>query len=262
MDTRAIKVFLACVLGGLVGSVVALSVHPYLWWVGLLAGGAVGYFSYEFKEVLRAIRVAAVFAWHQTLAAPDLIKSRRFRLLMPRLGLAVLIPIALLASTSIIFLILNPIITIETSDGKNGLLAAFMSVGGTAIAVATAVLSICAFVHESDGHYMVETKTLGIFVFTLSPIGFVALPLFGIGWVLYKSPKIAKLCAVFVKTLFLTIHSDIRLLCGVDAAFGALIGFYLMNPIIGAIAGGIIGLLNYKVVSQKWLRLHIREQNG
>lgn len=54
------KVFIASALGAFIGSLVALQLNAYLWWLGLIAGGLVGYLSYEFKAVLRAIPVA----WH------------------------------------------------------------------------------------------------------------------------------------------------------------------------------------------------------
>ncbi|OGZ36037.1 MAG: hypothetical protein A2V60_01840 [Candidatus Portnoybacteria bacterium RIFCSPHIGHO2_01_FULL_39_19] len=67
--------------------------------------------------------------------------------------------------------------------------------------------------------------------------------------------KLAKLMTKFIKTIFITIHSEIRLLCGVDAAIGTAIGYFAGNAIIGAIAGGLFGLLNYEVVSRRILRL-------
>ncbi|MBL7022080.1 hypothetical protein ISR92_02060 [Patescibacteria group bacterium] len=63
--------------------------------------------------------------------------------------------------------------------------------------------------------------------------------------------KIAKL----IRYIFVEIHSDIRLLCAVDAMIGAGIGYFYTNPIIGMIAGGILGVINYELVSKRWLKL-------
>lgn len=52
---RVLKIFIACALGAGIGTAVALQLHPYFWWVGLITGGLVGYFSYEFKAVCRAV---------------------------------------------------------------------------------------------------------------------------------------------------------------------------------------------------------------
>ncbi|MFH1142761.1 MAG: hypothetical protein V1695_03535 [Candidatus Uhrbacteria bacterium] len=56
METK--KIAIACFIGGLLCSAVALIFTPNFWWLGLIAGLAGGYLSYEFREVLRAIPVA------------------------------------------------------------------------------------------------------------------------------------------------------------------------------------------------------------
>jgi len=57
-------------------------------------------------------------------------------------------------------------------------------------------------------------------------------------------------CAVFI-----IIHSEIRLLCGVDAVIGAAAGYFTGSAIIGALAGGLIGVINYEIVSRRVLHL-------
>ena len=56
------------------------------------------------------------------------------------------------------------------------------------------------------------------------------------------------------KTFFILVHSELRLLCGVDAAIGALVGFLIGSVVLGALAGGLLGLLNYELVSKRWLK--------
>lgn len=56
METR--KIAVACFIGGVLCASVALYFTPAFWWLGLFAGAAGGYFSYEFRNVLRAIPVA------------------------------------------------------------------------------------------------------------------------------------------------------------------------------------------------------------
>jgi hypothetical protein len=63
----------------------------------------------------------------------------------------------------------------------------------------------------------------------------------------------------FIKTFFILIHSEMRLLCGVDAAIGAGIGYFYGNPILGMLFGGLFGVLNYEVVSKRLLRLPSKE---
>ena len=59
----------------------------------------------------------------------------------------------------------------------------------------------------------------------------------------------------FVLGVLRLIHSDIRLLCGTDAAIGAVVGFLFGYAIVGAIIGGFLGVLNYELVSKRLLRV-------
>ena len=47
--------------------------------------------------------------------------------------------------------------------------------------------------------------------------------------------------------------------CAVDAMIGAAVGFFAGSAIIGALVGGLFGVLNYEVVSKRLLHLQIRE---
>jgi len=52
------KIAIACFVGGVLFCVAALLFSPTYWWLGLIAGFAGGYISYEFRDVLKAIPVA------------------------------------------------------------------------------------------------------------------------------------------------------------------------------------------------------------
>ena len=85
-------------------------------------------------------------------------------------------------------------------------------------------------------------------------------------WVLWKTPwfivkqviSVTQKVAVFLIAIFVLIHSDIRLLCGVDAAIGAGIGYFAGSVIVGMFAGGLFGVVNYEVVSKRLLKLHLQ----
>ena len=53
--------------------------------------------------------------------------------------------------------------------------------------------------------------------------------------------------------VFIRIHSQKRLICGTDAMIGAGIGYLAGSAIIGALAGALIGLVNYELVTRRWL---------
>ncbi len=61
--------------------------------------------------------------------------------------------------------------------------------------------------------------------------------------------------AVFGWKLFKLVHSDRRLLCGLDAAIGAAAGIGFHNPILGALAGGLVSIADYEIVSKRWLKV-------
>jgi hypothetical protein len=53
METR--KIAVSCFIGGVLCGAVAMLFAPAYWWLGLIAGFAGGYISYEFKAVVQAI---------------------------------------------------------------------------------------------------------------------------------------------------------------------------------------------------------------
>jgi hypothetical protein len=55
--------------------------------------------------------------------------------------------------------------------------------------------------------------------------------------------------------IFKGVHSDMRLLCMVDSALGAASGYYFGSAILGGVVGMILGLVNYEIVSIRWLKL-------
>ena len=52
---KTLKIGLACFIGGITTTGIALLVAPAFWWLGLIAGFPAGYLAYEFREVVRAV---------------------------------------------------------------------------------------------------------------------------------------------------------------------------------------------------------------
>ncbi len=241
MDTRTLKVFLSCALGGAVGAVIALTMHPYFWWVGLISGGVVGYFSYEFRQVRLAIKEALEVAWNT-------VRSRR-------IGAVLLVSIAVASTIASLCysLYATGLFTRANSDAFTWVFA--WSYGG-------AMLMVVSFAFAGSYAFYAprpRVKSLAVAALALTPLGLPVVvaggSIYGLFWAVAKSPKAVKFCAVFTKTLFKLIHSDVRLLCGVDAAIGAGIGWYFNSPIIGALAGGAIGVANFEILSRRVLHL-------
>lgn len=249
----ASKVFLACALGGGVGAFVALQTWPPLWWVGMIVGGFVGYFTYEFNEVRRA----ASRAWRKTI---EWHPNREFwsrwhegfsfvfnTMLNQVMGICL--------AGAFIYALWG-----THSPYNNWLLiktAGVLLLAGASLSLFIAILS--AFDSTSRmmdmGPYPLSCPNVFRFYFWSLPRGIIA----GMRLVVTRGPgwisKGAVIIAEFFWNLFVLIHSEVRLLCGLDAAFGAAVGYYFGHAVIGALVGGVFGVINFEVVSKRWLKL-------
>jgi hypothetical protein len=70
--------------------------------------------------------------------------------------------------------------------------------------------------------------------------------------VVQKGPGIAWRVS---KKTFVSVHSDVRLICFVDAVIGAFVGYHYGSAAFGALTGAALGVVNYWFVSIKWLKL-------
>ena len=226
------KVFIASGVGGFIGTLVALSVNPMFWWIGMLIGGIIGYL-YDFREVLRAIKIA----WRTTIRwRPEwkLVIKHSFWMYIFSLNF---VPIGI----GLVVLSGEKLSVIAILD-----LMIKMCLGITGFIVVYSFVFVEGMKREGKDHIIIEyIETLQ----SLTPfhVSLIYVPKY--------VPKLCRKGVVFIKKVIILIHSDIRLLCGFDAGFGTAVGYYIGNPIIGMLAGGLIGILNYELISKKVLHL-------
>lgn len=242
---KSLKVFLACFLGAFIGTLVAFQINGVFWWLGLLAGGLIGYLSYEFKDVILAVRRT----WNLLFGLK----------LYPRNFVT-----AFLYTISLyLWLALGGMLVTGLVDGPKVFRISdivFISIIGAAMAFLTGLISIF---NEFDTEQM---EVLGL-IWRFNPV-FVLFYYLPKGIILFvlQLPKVfrkafvllaqfLKLLFKFIKTIFILIHSEIRLLCAIDAAIGTAIGYFAGSAIIGGIFGGLFGVLNYEVLSKRILHL-------
>lgn len=253
---KTLKIFISCALGAGIGTMVSSEINGYFWWLGLLAGGLTGYLSYEFRKVLVAIRTA----WYQVIGYRpnwDLIMRRFWGTLS---GMSLLIS-ALVFGGLVALGIYHLVPGSEDLKSPLALLGFFTY----HIPGVPAFFKVLSLTKEKEGG-----STTADIKRTLLYTNPVAILLYWPFKVLIKTPRAivkgVKLATpyakrgigrliIFVKTVFILIHSELRLLCGVDAAIGAAIGYLAGSVFIGMITGGIVGILNYEIISRRILHL-------
>jgi hypothetical protein len=259
MQTR--RIGFACALGAFVGATVSLDLARHfaagnwLWIVGILLGGLVGYLAYDFRAVASAIGQAwrEVSAWR-----PDWKGIGAFlkhRALCGNIGalmmLSVLTWVFVLCSGG---QILTPSGSV-TSAGRTFVLTSL---------IAGYLLGLILPMDEGD------RKAMGVLTLCFAPITgpfiWAYWVLRGTGWIIRRVPE-GVLSAIvlaliawpvlvrFVKRVFVLVHSDERKLCFTDAMLGAMIGFFLGSAVLGGIAGALLGVVNYELVSIRLLHL-------
>jgi len=281
------KIALACAIGGAIGTAVALMVAVAFWWLGLLAGFCAGYVSYEFRAVLRAIPEA----WRMTVAGMDagtkaMIHEVRF-FFVPH-------PIF---HTSILFGLVGVglLYNWEFRSYQVPELVGLV-IGGFLVGLVMFFLPLCLYDMWQEARKVstrfferVVTQTyrsepacgygelgiafakgFGIFVCYMIVAG----PAI-VYWLCVKGiPVVRVLLGIagrFVLTFVRLIHSDKRLLCGVDSAIGTGLAYvtlarpemttaqYVLVVAAGAMIGAAFGVLNWEIVSKRILR--VAEQN-
>lgn len=268
--TESLKIFVACFLGAGIGTLTALEINGYFWWFGLLIGGFVGYISYEFRLVLRACKNA----WKAIIGIR--ITKEQWRS-FGQWWIAILIALAgcisMIASYTILVVISLPI---AQKSGFFGFIFGGLIVTGGVIAFAiTSFLLIGVIVGELAEISREELVNVARYLIYYNPLRvcFLTIPklLFqSTKWLYINTPKylpkvitaiwsimtiVVVITYRFVKHVFIEIHSDKRLLVGIDSAIGAIIGFFAGNVLIGAISGGVFGVLNYEILSKRILHL-------
>ncbi|RJQ14565.1 hypothetical protein C4553_00635 [Candidatus Parcubacteria bacterium] len=269
------KVFLSCFIGGFIGALVALQMTPMFWWVGMIAGFAIGYLAYEFNKVIAAVpkawnkmRNSFPKLWNEMRTLrPDAVFWRAWGKAYLNLAGDLL---------TIVGFPFASLLTIMLWGNPNPIVFLF-----PLITLGFPLFFALFITPHGNVHTLKETFRAGG-LFNLSPfrVYFWILPKFFLYLVpravFYHLPRFLwqkrnviasgligfiHAVAIFSATWFRLIHSEIRLLCGVDGAIGAAIGFYFGNALIGGLAGALWGVLNYEILSIRVLKLVPKTQS-
>lgn len=246
-----LKIFFAAAFGALIGTITGLQISensPVAAIIGFLVGGLTGYLSYEFKTVLKTIRdswrkinwAGIVISMKEGIAS---LKEGRRSYFWSMLGGFAL---------NMNFVVLIAYLILGFSEKPNAWPDSLF------LSYVAFLLSLPLGSGDYNEEKISQCRKLALLGNPLAV--YVFWPLYGLWLVIANLGTILRgvcsglktVCvetANFFKRIYIAIHSDIRLMLFVDSGLGALIGYLLQAPLIGALAGGILGVLNYYVVA-------------
>jgi hypothetical protein len=247
---QGLKVFFACALGALIGTLITLQLSPFLWWIGAISGFVVGYASYEVKKIVQAVKIAAREAFSWKLDKAKLNSFLNEWLLLLAIDWIVVMG-NFIVPAAVFVLLHNPRAT-EFFFG-----------------FALGEFTFCQFfaaIKLSQKDAISKKEAIEI-CWKANPISFYGywLPraiFVSISWIAKKA--LALVVAIFTLVvklprflwkIVILVHSDLRLLCGVDAFIGAGIGYFNHNALIGTLTGGIFGVINYYLVRKMVIKV-------
>ncbi len=282
MSRKLFEIARACFVGGATFCLVALLIAPAFWWAGIVPGFAAGYLAYEFREVQRAIPraladVSEVFA----VVAVEIVEGfREFRSKPHPFGYP-----ALLAGSLLFCAAWYTSLTRHPLHGFAewtlglfiGLLffGVFAAVAGALVYAALMLLAIAGAENWARVYWnrtmSVEVrdrlKKRGLKKDLLTYANAYRWMLYGIFWLMaglaiMVPRKMWRFCVVFIRI----IHSNERLLCGIDGMLGGLIAlwtFWQYGPasaslgavifvvFCGGLMGAVLGIANWELVSKR-----------
>lgn len=271
MRKETIFVGLACLLGAFIGAWISIELSTLyawsyaLWPIGSAFGGVVGYLSYDPKGLWSG----AQRAWKEVIAwRPDYAEMKNSLLM---LSAVLCVIVSALLYVFFPMMVLSLAVVMDEYDEVVVLAAGSTGCLGIVIGLSLLYTWIASVL---EGKYLRLTsndiREIKRVIFWLNPI---LAPFTLLRWTYdllsfclrhLHVPFVSFYRAVILfagttrRLLWMTfkyVHSDQRKLCLVDAAIGAAVGFFFGNPLIGGLVGCLLGIVNFELVSVRWLNL-------
>lgn len=253
------KIAVACFLGAFIGAFIALSFgHKHVWMipVGIIIGGLVGYLSYEFKTVVAAAKTAWKEACEECENGfPRSKEELRIILLVSKIVAVMILGVIFYVAIGTSWAVALAFVACPQlffTDKLGGLVSTFVLIGA-ALMFFLFTINMKVYIEKNRISSSLDDKQMAKIYWDIAKNQ----NIFSV--LLYWLPKGIALfipfVAKFTKTMFFHIHSEFRLLCMTDAALGAAIGYWWGSALIGGLAGAILGIVNYELVSKRWLKL-------
>jgi len=257
---KSISIALACAIGAGLGTMLTINFGAF-WILGLLIGAVAGYLVYDFEKVVQAVPKAFVYAKENIDF--DIDTESMWRKIRITINI-ILVFIALGWSATPTFFILTsmPFNLSLPLNLSLSLLSIFLY--GFSVGIVLNILMHCYADLKTDNKMIAilgiynlskvckKRRVFMISVFLFSPL---VGAIYGLGFLCKYLWKFLKIVPRFFWKFFVLIHSDVRLLVGIDSLIGGAIGFYFGSIIMGMFSGAILGFVNYYFVSLKILKL-------
>ncbi len=281
MKRESWSIISACFLGAFIGTLTALDIATlygeYFWVVGPLFGGIVAYIAIDFRHFCAGV----AHSYRKTIG------WKPYKLYWQTIAAVVKSVLAVTTSMCLFSFLSSASIALATSFVEPslnalllaqllGFLAAIFSLGGVAAFVLSSLYCFHYMVrgdwevHEYERYLCSMILQHQNTARTSNPVALGMDVLFGIRHcfsnvavgltyvpvvAMVVAMKVFKALKAFTVGVFIYVHSERRTLCFVDAAIGASIGYAFGSAVIGAIAGTALGVINYEIVSVRWLKL-------
>lgn len=284
MDKRVLGIISAIFLGGTFGLFVANGIMPVdFWWVGVLVGGAIAYFTYDFQTVKKAAKavwltskdeyikllkvlggiigaiLVCIFAFILPFAGWSFFSNYMSgeNSLIINLFLSAIFSICWLGATIMLSEFFNDSTWIEWDSSEGLGIISFI------VWIAVGYLMIFGFSPWSNpaNQTIVQSILLWLALIVIFSVVLI-LACVIINW----SWKLVGLCyrLIFITSKFLfmltkAIYSDERLLCMQSAVVGVGVGRLITHDpalcILGGIIGAVFGVAQYEILSKRVFKL-------
>lgn len=253
----------ACALGAFVGALSALEIQSrfvlgsYLWIFGAFLGGLTAWCVVDFKQLCTGVARSyrEVINWR-----PNWIYWKAF---VTCFGGMISICLSALVVAFSLF-----ILPTQSGQSMSQVDMIFIAKVLTTVCVVSSLyMTLLAVRLGGDVRRLENAREFGwVSMREFNPVNLAYWVLYGIWFVIRRLPKIVIVALpviytvtvavkMIVITTFVYVHSERRTLCFVDATLGAIAGFFWGSAIVGAVLGAIFGVVNYEIVSVRWLEL-------
>lgn len=263
MNSKARRIFVVCAIGTMVGLFVAVNLPSLIWWLGALVGGLISGFLYALPDIVRYTPRAARSTWRTLTYLPEAVSLLHGRVRdLPSVTKWQIASVVIFG----VYMVFWVWASLELLVGKPSI----SLLGALHLLILEVVMLGSVFSPEVEDREKIRWARKVVILAT--PPG----PLILVIWILIAVVKAvpeivmvisecARFLGGFAKTLFLFIHSRELVLCFVDGCFGVAISYFIfvvignmqLGPTLlaGGLTGGLVGVVNYEVVSRRLLRL-------